>query len=321
MPNAPPPDGGPGVGQADYVGRVNRVIDHVVTHIDEPHTLEDLAAIANFSPFHFHRVFRSLLGETLHQFTKRLRLERAVALLSQPRPGSLTEIALACGFGSSSDFSRSFKARYGVSPSAFDVAGFRSSRREEWQRAIAEDSLRHLLRGLEPGENPDGFEVELRELPPRTVAYLRVLDPYRPDAVTGAAERLVAWAEARGCADGQWLGYMWDDPDVVAHADCRYDVGVEVDAGVRARRGDAATDEAVGFFEFPAMTVAQVEVRGGIDLEMRALDWIYKTWLPSSRCLPVDQPCFEAWIGRPFAHGFEHFELFVQLPVRVAGVQ
>lgn len=52
---------------------------------------------------------------------------------------------------------------------------------------------------------------------------------------------------------------------------------------------------------------------------MRALDWMFKTWLPSSGFVPTDQPCFEAWIGRPFAHGLEHFELFAQLPVARAG--
>jgi len=64
------------------------------------------------------------------------------------------------------------------------------------------------------------------------------------------------------------------------------------------------------------MLVAQLEIRGGSDLELRALDWLFGTWLPRSDFTPDGQPCFEAWIGRPFVHGFKHFELFVQLPVR-----
>jgi len=63
------------------------------------------------------------------------------------------------------------------------------------------------------------------------------------------------------------------------------------------------------------MIVAQVEVRGGIDLELRALQWLYGTWLPRSGYVPGDQPGFEAWIGRPFAHGTEHFEFYAQLPI------
>ena len=134
-----------------------------------------------------------------------------------------------------------------------------------------------------------------------------MLDPYRPDVVPDACTRLVEWAEKRGLADGQWLGYMWDDPEIVAHPDCRYDVGLEV--------GYVEPEGEVGRIEFPAMTVAQVEVRGGIDVEMRALDWLFKTWLPNSGYVPTDQPGFEAWIGRPFAHGIEHFEIDLQLPV------
>jgi len=63
------------------------------------------------------------------------------------------------------------------------------------------------------------------------------------------------------------------------------------------------------------MEVAKLEIRGGIDLEMRALDWLFGTWLPRSGYVPTDHPSFEAWIGLPFANGYEHFELEVQLPV------
>lgn len=130
---------------------------------------------------------------------------------------------------------------------------------------------------------------------------------YRDGAVPRAIERLVQWADARGLGDGQWLGYMWDDPEIVPHEKCRYDVGLEVP--------DVIPCGEVGRIEFPAMQVAEVEVRGTIDLEMRALDWLFGTWLPASGFVPTEQPGFEAWIGRPFAHGTNHFELVLQLPV------
>ena len=94
---------------ADYVNRINRAIDHVIRNLAESLKLEDVARVACFSPFHFHRIFRSLVGETLAQFVKRVRLERALYLLSHREGSTLTEIALACGFSSSSDFSRSFR--------------------------------------------------------------------------------------------------------------------------------------------------------------------------------------------------------------------
>jgi len=69
-------------------------------------------------------------------------------------------------------------------------------------------------------------------------------------------------------------------------------------------------------YEFPAMRVAEVAIAGDIQLETRAIDWLFGTWLPQSGLDPDDQPAFEAWEGQPFAHGFEHFELRCQLPVR-----
>ena len=65
---------------------------------------------------------------------------------------------------------------------------------------------------------------------------------------------------------------------------------------------------------FPRCLVAEVEIAGSIEVELRALDWLYLTWLPRSGYAPAT-PAFEAWNGRPFAHGAEHFELRPQLPV------
>ncbi|MEO6238655.1 MAG: AraC family transcriptional regulator [Vicinamibacterales bacterium] len=297
----------------DYVERVNRAIDHIVRNLGEPLRLEEVAAAAGFSPFHFHRVFKSILGETLNQFVKRLRLERALYLMSHAPNRSLTDVALDCGFSSSSDFSRSFKQCYGAAPSVFDLDTFRNSRREEFERVLSRQKRGHRFTTLPADENPDGpdeFEAQLRDLPARTVAYIRVLDPYREGVAQAACERLLAWAIERGLADGQWLGYMWEEPEIVALEDCRYDVALVVDEVVPAGE--------IGRFEFPPMRVAEVVLSGGIDLEVRAIDWLYKTWLPRSGFVPDDQPAFEAWIGRPFAHGNEHFTIACQLPVRPA---
>jgi len=303
----------------DYVERVNRAIDHIVRNLAEPLRLEDVSEAADFSPFHFHRVFKSLVGETLNQFVKRLRLERALYLMSHAPSRSLTDVAFRCGFSSSSDFSRSFKQCYGAAPSVFDVETLRSSRREEFERVLSSQEGGHRFTTLSADQNPDGpdeFEARLRSLPARTVAYIRVFDPYREGVVQAASERLLAWAIEHGLADGQWLGYMWDEPEIVALKDCRYDVAVVLDGVDDVEDVDYGGE--IGCFGFPPMRVAEVVVIGGIELEMRAIDWLYETWLPRSGFVPDDQPAFEAWIGRPFAHGHEHFTIACQLPVKPA---
>jgi AraC family transcriptional regulator len=296
-----------------YVERVNLAIDYVVSHLDQPLRLADVSRAAMLSPFHFHRVFQAMVGVTLHDFVKRLRLEKALTLMAFPaaarsRRDTLTTIGLKCGFSSSSDFSRCFKQRFGAAPSVFDIKAWRDAHSSRLQEVVAAATDRLHVDRLPPGQNPDGFKVKLLDLPARTVAYIRVRNPYRGDAVVKAVARLMAWAERHSLADGQWLGYQWENPEITALEDCRYHVAVEAERF--APQGD------IGRFRFPPMRVAQVEVRGGIDLELRALQWLYGTWLPGSGFVPDDQPGFEAWIGRPFAHGMEYFEICAQLPVR-----
>ena len=300
-----------------YAERVNLAIDHVVGHLGEPLRLADVARAARLSPFHFHRVFQVMIGETLAEFVKRLRLERALVTMAHAPRSSLTTIALTCGFSSSSDFSRCFKQRYGAAPSAFDITAWREAHGAELQAMVPEPGRSTRRQGrrfhvsrLPSAQNPDGFTVKIRDLPARTVAYIRVRNPYRGDAVAKATQRLITWAERHALADGQWLGYQWDNPEITSLEDCQYYVAVEAERFVP--KGE------IGRFRFPAMTVAQIEIRGGIDLELRALQWVYGAWLPRSRYVPDDQPGFEAWIGRPFAHGTEHFELYAQLPIKRA---
>lgn len=284
---------------------MNLAIDRVVGRLHEPIRLHDLARAARLSPYHFHRVFQALVGETPADFVKRLRLEKALGLMALAKPPSLTRIALTCGFNSSSDFTRSFRQRFGVPPSAFDIKTWRKIHADALEAGVKNSPL---VAKLPPRSNPDSFQVRIRELPARTVAYIRVARPYEGDRVVRAVRRLEAWAERHGFADGQWLGYQWENPEITALKDCGYYIAIE------AERFQARGE--IGRYRFPPMWVAQVEIRGGIELELRALQWFYGSWLPRSGYVPDDQPAFEAFLGRPFAHGTTYFELHAQVPIR-----
>ena len=92
-------------------------------HLDEDVSLRELARRAGLSPHHFHREFVDATGETPKQLTLRLRLERAAAALLAGED-SVLEIALGCGFQSHEVFSRAFRGRFGMTPSAYRRRGF-----------------------------------------------------------------------------------------------------------------------------------------------------------------------------------------------------
>jgi AraC family transcriptional regulator len=79
--------------------------------------------VFDFSPFHFHRIFSAMVGETLSSFIRRLRLERAASMLIDHPKQTITEIAMACGFSSSASFARAFAERFGMSASELRQGG------------------------------------------------------------------------------------------------------------------------------------------------------------------------------------------------------
>lgn len=297
---------------------MNLAIDHISANLSRPNRLDAVARAAGLSPFHFHRVFQAVVGQTPAEFVKRLRLERALVKMAHGRPRSLARLATECGFASPSDFSRCFRQRFGSPPSRFDVDAWRQAHRAELERLVAEAAGGPCVRvpGRTACPNPDGFAVRIRDLPARTGAYICVRNPYKTDAVPKATARLVAWAERHGLAGGQWLGYQWENPEITALEHCQYYVAVEAPMQALDRLLPRGVRGEIGRFRFPPMVVAQMELRGGLDLALRALQWFYGAWLARSGYVPDDHPGFEAWIGRPYAHGLEHFEYYAQVPVR-----
>lgn len=99
--------------------RIEKAILYIEDNLEQKLVLEDIAQRAHFSPFHFHRLFSVVVGETLNNFISRKRIERAASHLMNKRTVSITEIAEKVGFTSLSSFSRSFKKFYGMSPAEF----------------------------------------------------------------------------------------------------------------------------------------------------------------------------------------------------------
>ncbi|BDS14751.1 AraC family transcriptional regulator [Aureispira anguillae] len=105
--------------EEDYISRINKVIHYIEEHLEANLSLEKVAKIAHYSPFHFHRIFKAVTNETLNAYLTRKRIEKVASILMRKKQVSITSLALQYGFSSNSSFSRTFKRFYGVSPRQF----------------------------------------------------------------------------------------------------------------------------------------------------------------------------------------------------------
>ncbi|MEV7009708.1 GlxA family transcriptional regulator [Streptosporangium sp. NPDC051022] len=96
---------------------VHRVQDHLAQNLERPHTLTELAAVAHLSPRGLSRAFGAAIGMSPLEYRQRLRLERALTLLTETDLG-VEGVAARCGFRDARHLRRLFAARYGMPPSA-----------------------------------------------------------------------------------------------------------------------------------------------------------------------------------------------------------
>jgi AraC family transcriptional regulator len=98
--------------------RLRRVLDYMAEHLEEEIGIDDLAAVACLSPFHFIRMFSNRVGTTPGRHLGRMRLERAKAMLTAG-DATLSEVALACCFSSQANFTRAFRRATGMTPNGY----------------------------------------------------------------------------------------------------------------------------------------------------------------------------------------------------------
>jgi AraC family transcriptional regulator len=289
-----------------YEQRIGRAMALIEQRLAEPLTLDRLAAEACLSPFHFHRVFHALVGETVHEFTTRLRLERALSL-AHGNPGwTWARIAHEVGYRSPAVFSRAFRRRHGCAPGAFDRS--RHGERREDVAAVHRVSA-HFLRPAEP--LPAGFRVDVVHWPQARRVLARTRGGYLDPAILiDGYRRLTGWAERFGLplGDGRLSGASQDDPEITPLARCRYDFALVVDEPVRPDRGLVASVRPAGWWAVHA-------VAGDMAAVDRAWNLLFKCWLPGSACELRSAPAEEVYLRTPAETGWERFDLLCCIPI------
>ncbi len=293
----------------EYLGRLNRVLDYIRSNITGDLRLETLAQVANFSPFHFHRLFTAIVGETVNGYIRRIRMQRAASQLIYNPKKSITRVSTDCGFSSPSSFAREFRQTFGMSASQFRTGG--------------QDSVIKVREALEqegaefyPASAPEHetsemkYSVEVKTMPEFHVAYVRHMGPY--DQMGHAFGRLMRWAGPRGLLQfpgTAMLAVYYDGPDMTPVSQLSCDACVTVPLGT-------AVEGEIGTMTIPGGQFAVAHVEIDVTQYSEAWNRLVGDWLPRSGYQPDDRLCYELYLNDPDSHPEKKHIVDICEPIR-----
>lgn len=259
-----------------YQAGVNRAIDYITTHYSNRISLNTLAVTALFSPWHFHRIFKAVTGETPQEYITRIRLEQAVLLMDGD--DSLTDIALAAGFATPSHFSHAFGKRFRLTPRRY-----RTRRRNGKSKIVTVRNAptRHI-----DHHNRVLPEFRIAACPAYRIAYVRHFGNY--DVRIGAAWRtLMRWARENNLAAAASLrlSVCYDVPELTPEGKLRYDACLTVPAGT-------TPEGTIGIRTIPGGMCAAFRFTGRTARLAEFYEGVYLSLLHGCRHGLADQPAY-----------------------------
>lgn len=270
--------------QNDYQERLLRVMVFIQNHLDEPLPLVDLAKVACFSPYHFHRIFRGMVGESAKEYVRRLRLERAAFRLTSTNR-SVIDIAFDAGYDTHESFTRAFGRMFGMSPTAY-----RQSGHNDRASIVSQSAASMWKRQSTTGD--ETVEVRLEDCKPIRVAFVRHVGPYR--GCVAAWEKLCKFAAEQGLLspDVRCVGISYDDPEITEPENLRYDACLSVNDSF------AATGE-IGVQEIHGGLYAVVTHHGPYEKLEETYRQFYREWVPTCGRELRSAPCLEVYQNDP----------------------
>ena len=303
----------------EYISRINKVMDYVEKHIDQPFNLCTLATVANFSSFHFHRIFTFFTGETPNDYVQRIRIEKAARRLQREEKTSIGEIAYDCGFGSVSLFSRTFRAYFGTTAKEY--------RRQE-KAVFVQNDLRYSKNGQLLSKNmKEDFDfeahlcgvklknliymdtkIQIKEMPEMKVVYVRHTGRF--DQIGKAFEQLMKWSAPRGLLnfpETKTITLYHDDPSVTAIEKVRQDACITV-------KEDVKVEGEIGKATIPAAKCAV----GRFQIDEKGFEKAWNTmclWMTESGYQPEGNP-YELYYNSPEDDAERKLDLDICIPVK-----
>lgn len=272
--------------EQDHRERILKVLTYLQEHLDQALDVEALAQVAHLSPFHFHRVFRALVGETAMEHVRRLRLERAARQLKSTAV-PVVQVAFAAGYEAQEAFTRAFAARFGVPP-----AEYRRQRRESKAAPGGPGGPSDaagapaLLAAAPDRVGP----VEVRSLEATRAAFARHVGPY--GGVGEAWGRLYAFAGRHRLSPEQAFALTYDDPEVSPPERFRYDACLEVGPEILG-------EDSIGIQLIPAGRFAVAIHRGPYEALGETYGYLLAIWAPRAGCAVSYGPSIERYLDDP----------------------
>lgn len=182
----------------DYLQRVSKVLIYIEKNLFSPLSLEEMASEANFSTFHFHRIFFSILGETPVQYQRRIRMENSAKELYNSGT-AINEISAKYGFSSPAVYSRDFKKHFGKSPL--------NLRRKLLSRVITDKEI---------------YNVEIKNILSFTFAYTKITGF---NQIIPAFIKLKSVLKKNSVKSEKIVEYIFDNQYITPKGKCMYEIG------------------------------------------------------------------------------------------------
>jgi|SRR5581483_446269 len=259
--------------RAGYDARFKRVTDFIYDHLDDDIDLNRLAEIACLSPYHWHRIYHAMYGETIAATVKRLRLHRAAGHLAQTAM-PIAEIAKQSGYKSVHSFTRVFAAVYRMPPGQYRKRGSHT-------RFQPEARQRHAM-----------YDVEIRDVPRTKIISVDHTGSYMQ--IGKAFDTLYGWLAMRNLITPQMrtVGVFFDDPDSVAESELQSRAGVILP-------GEFSIEAPLQRTEIAGGSYAVLRHKGPYADMRAAYQWLYGDWLLRCGREPADAPVFEEYLNSP----------------------
>jgi AraC family transcriptional regulator len=287
-----------------YEQRILRVQMYIQKNLDRELSLEELAKKSYFSVYHFHRIFKAVVGESLKEHIRRLRLEGAASQLKHTDE-SIINIALGAGYQTHEAFTRAFRAIFGCSPS-----GFRNNCSTSQQILAkyqcdkqAKEKNKNQVKGDEL------MEVKIQNIEPMRVAFVRHVGPYNQAGV--AWEKLCTHLGKEGHLgpESKFIGICYDDPEVTPPEKIRYDACITVDQSFVPT--DEIAVQTIGGGEYAVTTHF-----GSYDKLGQTYARLFREWLMKSDREISQGPCMEFYLNDPESTEPEDLLTDICLPLK-----